>query len=283
MVYVNYLLFLLDKIPASFWGVLVGSGVSLAGVIISNTATDRRLREQREAERVQKKHERELVLKKEIYIAAAEAFTAGITSLNRIANLGISDEKVSEPFIEKSPSIAKIHVIASESTVEKVANLSGEMAASFVNLLAKRTSLLMQKSSIDLITKLMDEHSAERNKNFELIKQYNLDGKNDPRRWDVLNKNYAFERDRVEEALKEREPLMADLTLNQMELGKECVVESARLSHLYVPTLIAMRDELELPIDGIRYGAINDAIWEKQIKLMNDFVEKLKQELVQLA
>ncbi len=37
---------LIEKIPATFWGVVIGSFCTLGGVVLTNRANDKRLREQ---------------------------------------------------------------------------------------------------------------------------------------------------------------------------------------------------------------------------------------------
>ena len=103
MTWHTYILVLIEKIPASFWGVVVGSFLSLGGVVVSNRANDRRLCQQLAHDRELKNRERELSLRKDIYLSAAEAIATGINSLGSFANLDISNDKLTAAYIEKSP------------------------------------------------------------------------------------------------------------------------------------------------------------------------------------
>jgi hypothetical protein len=94
---------LLEKIPATFWGVIVGSLLSLSGVALTNRASDRRLRAQFEHERILKAKEREMAFRKEVFLAAAEAVAAGINAIGRFANLELQNEQITNVYIEKSP------------------------------------------------------------------------------------------------------------------------------------------------------------------------------------
>jgi hypothetical protein len=69
---------MLDAIPASFWGVVVGSFFSIGCVALTNRASDRRLRAQFEHEWKLKTKDREMALRKKVYLAAAEAIAAGV-------------------------------------------------------------------------------------------------------------------------------------------------------------------------------------------------------------
>ena len=83
------ILALLDKIPATFWGVIIGSIISLGGVYLTNRASDKRLTKQFTHEREQKTKDREMELRKEIFLAAADAISVGLNSVARFSNLDI--------------------------------------------------------------------------------------------------------------------------------------------------------------------------------------------------
>ena len=85
---------LIEKIPASFWGVVVGAFFSLGGVALTNRATDRRQRKQLAHDREVKDRDRELSLRKDVYLAAAEAISAGFMSVSRFPNLDVPHEKI---------------------------------------------------------------------------------------------------------------------------------------------------------------------------------------------
>src|SRR5260370_42287479 len=67
---------LLGDIPATFWGVVVGSLFTLAGIYLTNRANDHRLRV-----------EREMTFSKETYAVAAEASSVSISYLAKFSDL----------------------------------------------------------------------------------------------------------------------------------------------------------------------------------------------------
>ena len=125
---------MLDAIPASFWGVVVGSFFSIGGVALTNRASDRRLRAQFEHERKLKTKDREMALRKEVYLAAAEAIAAGLNAIVRFANLDLSNDQITAPYVEKAPAISKIHVIAQAETVKALSNFTGPLDSLFLTL-----------------------------------------------------------------------------------------------------------------------------------------------------
>ena len=61
---------LLGDIPATFWGVVVGSLFTLTGIYFTNRASDRRLRVQLQNDRELKNREREMTFRKDTYAAS---------------------------------------------------------------------------------------------------------------------------------------------------------------------------------------------------------------------
>ena len=102
---------LLDKVPASFWGVVFGSFFSILAVWLTSRDSTARLLKQFEHERLVKNHDRELGMKKEIYLDAAEAISAAISTLGSLSNLDIPNNEVIEKYSNKSAAIAKAHVV----------------------------------------------------------------------------------------------------------------------------------------------------------------------------
>ena len=62
----------ISEVPATFWGVIIGAGFSLSGVVLINKNNTTRLETQLANERIMKRAEREFNLKRDIYLECAE-------------------------------------------------------------------------------------------------------------------------------------------------------------------------------------------------------------------
>lgn len=268
-----YLIHLLESIPATFWGVTFGSLLSLGGVALTNSASDRRLRAQFEHERIQKTKEREMALRKEVFLAAAEAVAAGMNAIGRFANLDLPNDQITGDYIEKSPAIAKVHVIAKAETIQAMVSFTGELGALFLKLFAKRFELMGERSGIALIDNQVAEFGKERDRILEFIKQHNIEGIVDDRRWNVLQANFDFEQKRISEALARRAELAGALQPRHLEFMRECVNHSATLGKLIIPVLSAVRAELELPFDDRTYHELFNNSTARQLEATDEFVK----------
>jgi hypothetical protein len=270
------LLALIEKIPATFWGVLIGSFFSLSGVVITNHANARRLQEQLRHDRELRNRERELSLRKDVHLSAAEAVSAGLIAIGRFSDLEIQNNKLIESYIDKSPAIAKVHVIAKEQTAIALTSLVGELSAAYLRLFARRYPLVVQKVRISALQQQRDFFVQEQTNMLELIKQFTLDGTMDQRRWDLIQGHIKFAQDRFTEASKQHDALLADLSVKQLHLMKECIEEENRLSRLVVPVIVAARTELEMPIDERAYTEIIEESIKKQEASLEAYMENIR-------
>ena len=243
-----YLLTLIDKIPASFWGVVIGSFFSITGVALTNRASDKRLRAQFEHEQKQKATDREMVLRKEIYLAAAEAVSAGFGAVGSFANLDIPNDKITANYSEKAPAIAKADVIAKTKMMRALGNFSSELNTIFFKLFARQFELIKEKNLIAALDVRIDAFGKARDRYLELIVQFNIDGLVDAKRWQTLSNNFEFEQKRANEAIAHHSEFGNSLYDKQLEFMQECISESEILGKLVTPLLAAVREELELPL-----------------------------------
>ena len=79
----QFLIQLLAEIPATFWGVVIGSLFTLTGIYLTNRASDRRLRLQLQNDRELKNREREMAFRKDTYAAGVEAISVQVSVLPR--------------------------------------------------------------------------------------------------------------------------------------------------------------------------------------------------------
>jgi len=152
----------LTQIPASFWGVVFGSFFSILAVWLSNRASERRLNAQFLHEQTIKAKERELNLKKDIYLPVSEAVSAGISTLTRLADLDLPHRDVFMQYHEKSPVLARVHVVAEMETIRRMADLTGELNAEMLRLRITRDQLLKERQTLRIDVDSMNKLGNKR-------------------------------------------------------------------------------------------------------------------------
>jgi hypothetical protein len=262
---------LVESIPSTFWGVVIGAFFAIGGVHLTNRANDRRLKLQLEHDRTLKNAERELALRKDIYLAAAEAISEGLRTMLRFPDLLISNRDLMIRYSDKAASIAKIHVVAREETVKTLSIFMSELEAAFLRLWVRRYPLMAQKEQIDILGRQADEFGETRNQMVELMRQHNIDGSNDPRRMKVLQGNFEFEQKRVDKAIEDQQALGKDLAMKGIGYFGEAYGEYKKVMKLLAPVVIAVRTELELPISRALVEKLYEETVQRQETQLTEF------------
>jgi hypothetical protein len=252
----DYILCLIGEIPATFWGVVIGSFFSVLCVALTNRANDKRLRAQFDHERELKTLDREMTLRKDVYLSAAEAISSGVGAISRFANFDIPNDQIMSGYIEKVPAISKVHVIAKTETILWLTQFTNRLNALYLTLFARRYELQNEQNAIKILDDQVAIFGKERDSIVELMKQYNIDGAIDGRRWKVLQDNFEFQQDRIHKALIRRDELVAALVPKKFQFMQECVEYTSELDAMTIPILLAARTELELPLDEGVYRAV---------------------------
>lgn len=247
------LLDLILEIPATFWGVVFGSFFSILGVWLTNRSSTARLLHQFEHERLVKTKDRELSLKKEIYLDAAEAVSAALSSLSNLADLDIPNDKVMDRYTQRSPALAKVQVVGSLEAVQALQALTSEQSSHVLRLFAVRHKLLAERRAITELDTQNAQFQREVERFLEMMKQHNINGVIDPKRWSVLENNFEFEHKRVTDGIERRSALAKQLAVKHLQFMKECSEAVISLSARVIPLLIAVRKELELPLEVESY------------------------------
>lgn len=266
---------LLENIPATFWGVIAGSFFSILGVWLTNREGTKRLQRQFEHERFLKTRDRELDLKKDIYLEAAEAMSLAIETVSRLGNLEFSDELVMESYSKKSPSMAKVQVVGSIELQEAMFTFCGEHNDRILKLSQTRYMLMAEKAQIANLDTQVGQFSKEADRFLEMMKQYNIAGLQEPTKWDVLCQNYTFEHARSVKTCAESRALSSKMGLRHLEFIDECRGNTIAMVPFVIPVLTAMRSELEIPFNKIHYERIVLEMQDNHRKTMACFKRKM--------
>ena len=247
---------LLDKIPATFWGVVIGSFFTLLGSFFTNRANDHRLRLQLQNDRELKNREREMTFRKDTYAAAAEAIAVSIGALSKFSDLSFSPKEVSETYLEQMPALAKVNLVAGEDTIRALANFGGGFAGAFSRLVQQRMVLSNLQEQIAVKVALVKGFEKTRDEMIELMRHQNIEGSQDARRFEAIQKNFEFEAGRIATTNQEIQQMNAELSAKLFVFVKQCFVENINVNQLLIPLLVAARKELELSISTDKYAEI---------------------------
>ena len=267
---------LLGSIPPTFWATLIGALFVLVGVIVTNRANDRRLEKQLAHDRDAHNRERQMSLRRDVYLAAAEAISAGLYTTGQYINLEIPYEKITEAYQAKAPSIAKVQVIAKEETIEALVAFSNELTATFLRLAAHRMPLMQQKQRADFLQTQVNKALGEQTAILEEMKHYNREGISDQQKWELLNRSFGSVNRHLDQLIQEQRAQGLTFYSSYTKFVEKWAEALAVLSQLLVPVVLAARKELELPIDETEYRRIAAKGLTDQMESLRDYMSQLQ-------
>jgi hypothetical protein len=238
-----------QKIPAAFWGVLAGSFFSLGGVVLSNRNSARNLSAQLENDRNMRKADREMALRKEIYLAASEAISVGLSTVGRFIDLNVDAQELLAAYIEKAPAIAKVNMIANENTLRKIAGIASALSATFTQLHGERLPGLAIRNRLRLASGNTDVFLALHKRSADILHEENRKVQPDPAVLAAMRRTLDFDSELVSNSLAEQRPLEQEFLAAGAELADKVVAHLVRLNGLLANTVASARDELAMPID----------------------------------
>jgi len=271
----QFLIQLLAEIPATFWGVVIGSLFTLTGIYLTNRASDRRLRLQLQNDRELKNREREMAFRKDTYAAGVEAISVQVSVLPKISDLSFSLKEISAIAVEKSPALAKVNLVAREGTLRALASFGAEFSGAFTRLTQQRTALAILQEQIAAKAALLRGFEKTRDAMLELMRHHNIDGVQDPRRFEVIQENFDFEAKRIATTNQEIQRMTADLAAKHGPFAIQCFVEFTKVNRMLIPLLVAARSELELPISHELYAEILQQTEQKVEGHLDELIQSI--------
>ena len=213
-----------------------------------------------------------------MYLAASEAFSAGLIAIGRFGDPNIPIDKVLAAYLEKVPSVAQVMVTANERTVRAVVEFAGELNAAHVRLAGKRAPLDFHKLQLEALMEHVKTVSRACDQILEDMKQHNLDhaDASDQRRWAVLQASFEFQQSQGAEANARAEEMRNALFPKQLAYAEETVGEVARLGRRLAVVTLSIRSELGLSIDEAEYKRIVDEAMAKQEAVVRQLTEEVR-------
>ena len=256
------------------WAAIIASGISFISVYLSNrnSRVQQKAGLQHDAE--QRDREREMSLRRDVYLKATEAITKGQNFLIRLANLDIPSQSFDDDYREESASLAKIHIVATNETVQAVQTYLQYFGAAFLELSLKRAPLLARKNRIENLDSLIEQSAKEGSLYFEQMRKQVFDGNSDERIWKILNESFQSERVQMQEFEQERQELVVIQQKENLDFFKQCMEHFFIISQYLPMTVIAVRDELDLSFDKEAYLRSYKENLEKSRIVFDNFLAK---------
>jgi hypothetical protein len=141
---------------------IIGSCGALLISIVTVWNSRRQLRIQLDRQAYEFRLSREMSLRRDVYLDAAEAIARATNSLNELADVSAPGTELARQLTADFATIAKVHVIGSPETVDALMRVTQELSRAQVELNRARMPLMSLQRELAATT----EHSASRRRAF---------------------------------------------------------------------------------------------------------------------
>lgn len=266
-------------IPASFWGVLAGSFFTILGINQTNKANDARLKLQFKHENETKSIEREIAIKKDIFLDVVKAMSLGVSAFSNFSDLDIQNSEVTKQYNDESSSIAKVYVIGKEETVKSIAKFCNTLSATYMEFFARRNQVYDTKYQLDNLKETAERYRKEIDKTLDVMSQFQHSSVDNDERWEYLQGIFRFSSDKLKIHTEEQTKIGHKLYLEQLELSKLAINYETKVLKDALPVILAIREELKMDMQG---EFLEDLIIESQklqIESMDTFINEYKKSI----
>lgn len=275
------LMFIVDLLSqsATFWGVLAGSFFSLGGVWITNLTAARNLRRQHDHDRAMRNRDREMTLRKDIYLGAVEAIAAGYYCVAKFADFKSEGDALTATFIEKAPALAKVNIVAGPSVLRAITTAEAELNAAFMRLWKARVAGTVAKRDHVLLSRRLESNISMQTRAVEMLNEENLKGRPDAIRCQGIQANFDFASAEIDRDLPVQRQLESKIQSEQLRVSGLVTLEMVHLIESFVPAVFTVRSELDLPIDEAELRLIFLNVAERTRDGMTGFIEEMGAEV----
>lgn len=246
-------------------GVILSTFIGYMGVSRTIKATDKRDAKKLNADIGHKDKEREIALRKEVYMEAASGMISAQKYLAKLVD-GSNSERNSIDQLDKFfAAVAKIEIVGTNETIEKVDSVLRQFNESHFALLRGAIQLNNMENELRVTKEEIEFKYNTYDRIVALLRNGQI--QQDPGLVQINHEIVALGQNAI--VLEKALPNVRGL------FQKKCMTEALKVASLVYPAVIAIRSELHLTIDAERYAALKISSLEKAQSDFDDFVNDL--------
>ncbi len=144
-----------------------------------------------------------------------------------------------------------------------------------MELMLERGILVGRKKTIEMLEGYRSKAQSEIDRYIAIMKNLNLEGNQDKRLWDTVNNSVQFETKQRDKYSQEISDLWNMQNKEHLEFTRNCMNRFFEITSLLPDAVLAVREELNLPISNDAYLDIFNENIEQGRKVFGDFFEKI--------
>ena len=266
----------LKSIPSTIWAVILGSGLTLIGVFVSNMSNNKRLETQLKHDALEKSKERKSIIRREVYLLAAEKLVQANSYLGSLSQVDITTTNIAAPLEGFFVSATKLSMIANQETARSVNDLVSLYGELVFRLMSKIMPMQSIKSDMEIRNEYYNRTQSEIERILSEMKRINESAESDNQRFLALKQSFDLQQSEAKKIAEERNQLWQKFNKLNIEYARALIHEMKDVSELQIPVLVGIRKELELETNEEEYRQTLISQREKLTKQMEQFISGLE-------
>jgi hypothetical protein len=262
-------------VPDVIWAAIIASGLTFLGVTLSNRANRKCLLMQLNHAAKEKDKERELQIRKEVYMEAAEAIAESIKDIQLLPNRIIHTNNL-EICNNLLQAIAKVHMVGTLDTVKNTTQFMEKFNQSTLPIIpeiAKFTILKQELANLNNLSEIQINAMKEINKNFEQMDNSSKQNSGILETYKKTFQSMKTEHDTTVASMIEKEGKLKSLHTRLLSM---CINAGICLQKESLYVILSIRKELNLEIDSTEYLSRMEEMFKKSEGLITqENIEKL--------
>ncbi|MDA8360965.1 MAG: hypothetical protein M0Z44_03070, partial [Gammaproteobacteria bacterium] len=242
---------LLESIPAIFYAITTGSTITLAGLYMQNRSESERNTERLRHDALMRDREREMTLKREVYLRCADALAHAQEYLVAFAHN--TDERQEALVQGIGADLNKVHIVGSLATVQAIVAANEFFVRGVADLSLVRLPVRTLREEIRAEEQFLERASARRDEALARMHQMDEAGTADSAFWTVQRQVLTETQAAIEASAGRVRAGKTDLAAKEAHLMRESAKAGMAFGALVVKANVAIRYELELPLDTAAY------------------------------
>lgn len=256
---------MLEAVPATVWGFLVGSLITVIGVALTNASNTKRLRLQHAHERDIAERTRDLAMRRDVYLGAFDAIATGMTMVGNFGELDVPFQDLMRSYMGKAAAMGKVTIVGEEDTIRAVANFEQALTGAFIRLTAQRNGVDQRFKRMQALADKITRSEAEQER-----LEATIQAGEDPNGATI--RLLEHERRRCDALRAEEHTIEAAFTPALMGLIRATMEEVGALDRLVAPVIRCVRGELGLSFDEAFYVRLVEAGHAERAKHFEGFL-----------
>ena len=265
---------LLKSVPAIFYAITTGSTITLSGLYMQNRSESERNTERLRHDALMRDRERDMALRREVYLKSAEALAHAQEYLAAFARDDLAADQHEALIRGIGGDLNKVHIVGSLATVQAIVEANEFFVRSVADLGVEQLPVKRVKEEIRAEELLIEAAGGRRDEALARMREMDRAQATESAFWNVQNQILAEAQAAIEDAVERLRELRETLLANEAQLLRDAAHAGIAFGALVVRANVAIRRELELPLDTEAYVGLMERSQEALTRHVGNFQEQ---------